>query len=227
MKIHPQKGIIFLILLQCFWLACTPPGEQAYKDSFALRAAREIDSTGDTQTALFYVERALHENVQTQQEAKKFQERVAQRKVRVDDCILDKKVDLAMNRYPRIRHKHLFQTGICYEAAGEPVRALKFYDLSESLGSNQPQLYIRRGLLHEKLNDMQKAARDLEHAVVLNESYPPALLNFALFQIRHNNAASAQELLLKLKSVKPEYAEIVSDALAHQSEMIKWAGVNK
>lgn len=208
-----------LLTLLLFVTACKPATEKAYEQSFALRAARDIDSAGNTEFALYYITRAQQEPVAAA-EAANFRRRIDERKLRTNDCLEAKKTDLAINQYPRIRHKHLFQMGVCFEEAGDPVRALKFYEMAENANSKQPQLYIRRALLRYRLGNNSGAAADLERAVSLNREYPPALLNLVLYRIAANEATAAKSLLAELKSLKPGYAEIAEDALAHQQEIV-------
>lgn len=144
---------------------------------------------------------------------------MAERKLRTDDCLEAKKTDLAINQYPRIRHKHLFQMGICLEEAGDAARALKFYEMAERANSSQPQLYIRRALLHFRTGNISAAGADFERAVALNNEYPPALLNLALHRVATGEKTAAESLLSHLKPVRPNYAEIIGDALQHQKEI--------
>lgn len=208
-----------LLVAVLLLVACKPATEKAYEQSFALRAARDIDSAGNTEFALYYITRAQQEPVATA-EAANFRRRIDERKLRTNDCLEAKKTDLAINQYPRIRHKHLFQMGVCFEEAGDPVRALKFYEMAESASSQQPQLYVRRALLRYRTGNSSGAAADLERAVALNREYPPALLNLVLYRIAVNEAPAAKSLLAELKSLKPGYAEISEDALAHQQEIV-------
>lgn len=199
-------------------VACKPATEKAYEQSFALRAARDIDSAGNTEFALYYITRAQQEPVAAA-EAANFRRRIDERKLRTNDCLEAKKTDLVINQYPRIRHKHLFQMGVCFEEAGVPVRALKFYEMAENANSKQPQLYIRRALLRYRLGNNSGAAADLERAVSLNREYPPALLNLVLFRIAVQEAEKAKIHLEAIEALKPGYAEIARDALQHHKEI--------
>jgi tetratricopeptide (TPR) repeat protein len=200
---------------------CKPASESVYERSFALRAARDLDSAGNTVFARYYLQRARLESA-AQAEVENFNRRIEERRLRTDDCVEAKKTDLAINQYPRIRHKHLFQMGICLEEAGDTRRALKFYEMAERANSAQPQLYIRRALLNFKTGNTAAASSDFERAVALNPKYPPALLNLALHHITNGKNAAAEALLAQLQSVRPNYAEIIADALQHQKEIIEF-----
>lgn len=209
------------LILLLFFTACKPASEKAYEQSFALRAARDVDSAGNTAMARYYLRRALADPG-VRAEAENFSRRIGERKLRTDDCLEAKKTDLAINQYPRIRHKHLFQMGVCLEEAGETTRALKVYDMAERAGSAQPQLYIRRALLHLKSGSKHAATADFERAVALNKAYPPAVLNLALHRVTTGDSAEAESLLAQLKTVRPNYAEIITDALQHQKEITEF-----
>lgn len=213
------RATISLAAVLIFCVTCAPPSEKAYEKSFALRAARELDSIGDDETALYYLARAKGEAV-AKDEAENFLRLLAERKTRASGCIEDKKADLAINQYPRIRHKHLFQMGLCLEALDDTKRALNFYNLSEAASSKQPQLFIRRALLEERLGDITAAARDFARALSLNPQYPPALLSQILFHIRRGNMADAEALLKSLAATKTAYAEIANDVRAHRAEVV-------
>ncbi len=196
--------------------ACKPAVEKVYESSFNLRAARELDSMGDVNGARYYLGRAQAE-INARTEADDFLRRIAARKTKAGVCIDDKKTDLEINQYPRIRHKHYFQLGVCLESAGETDKALKSYKLSESAGSRQPQLYIRRGLLLEKTGDVAAAATDFARAVDLNPEYPPAQLSQALFFVRNGRGVDAGKIAAAIQTKKPAYAAIILD-LSHDSE---------
>lgn len=207
----------FLLLMPT---ACKPAVEKVYESSFNLRAARELDSTGDTTGARYYLNRAQAET-NAQSEADNFLRRIGERKTKAGGCIDDKKTDLEINQYPRIRHKHFFQLAVCLESAGESDKALKAYKLSENAGSKQPQLYIRRALLQEKLGDRTAAAQDFTRAVELNAEYPPAQLSQALFFARTARGDQAEKIAAGLQEKKPFYAEIIRDALKDQTNFAK------
>lgn len=214
----------YTLILPCLLFVfslCKPATEKAYEQSFALRAARDIDSAGNTGLARYYIERAQKEPV-ARAEAEKFSQRIGERRLRTEDCVEAKKTDLAINQYPRIRHKHLFQMGVCLEEAGDKTRALKFYEMAESASSAQPQLYIRRALLRLHIGNTQGASADFERAVSLNEDYPPALFNLVLYRIVAGQTAAAETLLPQLKLLKPAYAEIAGDAIAHRHEIAEF-----
>lgn len=213
------RAKISLIVFSALYVTCAPPSEKAYEKSFALRAARELDSIGDDETALYYLLRAKGEAA-AKVEAENFLRLLAERKTRASGCIEDKKADLAINQYPRIRHKHLFQMGLCLEALGDTKRALNFYNLSETASSKQPQLFIRRALLEERLGDNTAAARDFARALALNPQYPPALLSQILFHLRRGNSADAEALLKPLAETKATYAEIANDVRVHRAEVV-------
>lgn len=210
-----------LIPLLLFLAACKPASEKAYEQSFALRAARDVDSAGNTPMARYYLQRAMTDPA-VRSEAENFNRRIDERKLRTDDCLEAKKTDLAINQYPRIRHKHLFQMGVCLEEAGDTPRALKFYEMAERANSAQPQLYIRRALLYFRTGNKAAATADFERAVALNKEYPPAVLNLALHRVAIGEKASAETLLAQLKSLRPNYAEVITDALQHQKEIIEF-----
>ena len=213
----------FLHCLLLFSCACKPATEKAYEQSFALRAARDVDSAGNTAMARYYLQRAMAEPA-ARTEAETFRRRIEERRLRTEDCVEAKKTDLAINQYPRIRHKHLFQMGVCLEEAGDAARALKFYEMAERANSAQPQLYIRRALLHFKTGNTVAATADFERAVALGREYPPALLNLALHRVAIGEKAGAESLLAQLKPVRPHYAEVVADALQHQKEIAVFFG---
>lgn len=213
-----MRYTLFLPSLFFIFSACKPATEKAYEQSFALRAARDIDSAGNTAMARYYLQRAMAEPA-ARAEAENFRRRIEERRLRTEDCVEAKKTDLAINQYPRIRHKHLFQMGVCLEEAGDTERALKFYELAEGANSAQPQLYIRRALLHFRTGNRVAATADFERAVALNNEYPPALLNLALHRVAIGEKAGAEALLARLKPVRPNYAEAVADALQHQKEI--------
>lgn len=210
-----------LLMTALLLVACKPETEKAYEQSFALRAARDIDSAGNTEFARYYLARAQQEPAASA-EAENFGRRLDERRLRTEECVEAKKTDLVINQYPRIRHKHLFQMGICLEEAGDLARALKFYEMAENANSKQPQLYIRRALLRYRTGDTARAAADFERAVALNKEYPPALLNLVLYRVATGQIAAAQTLLPELKSLKPTYAAIAEDALLHQKEMTEF-----
>jgi tetratricopeptide (TPR) repeat protein len=216
-RINATSLSALLMALQLL-VACKPATEKAYEQNFALRAARDIDSAGNTEFALYYITRAQQEPVAAA-EAANFRRRIDERKLRTNDCLEAKKTDLAINQYPRIRHKHLFQMGVCFEEAGDPVRALKFYEMAENASSQQPQLYVRRALLRYRTGNSSGAAADLERAVALNREYPPALLNLVLFRIAVQETEKARMHLEALEALKPGYAEIARDALQHTREI--------
>ncbi|AFM12752.1 Tetratricopeptide TPR_1 repeat-containing protein [Turneriella parva DSM 21527] len=199
--------------------ACKPASEKAYEQNFSLRAARELDSTGNTELARYYLERARQDPA-AHTEAENFSRRITERKLRTQDCLESKKTDLTINQYPRIRHKHLFQMGVCFEEAGDTARALKFYEMAENAASMQPQLFLRRALLHSRTGNNPAAAADFERAVSLNREYPPALFNLVLYRITAEQAEAAKAHLPELKSLKPNYADIAADALQHQAEIV-------
>ncbi len=201
-------------------LACKPAVEKIYESSFNLRAARELDSTGDSSGARYYLNRAKSE-VNARAEADDFLRRIGERKTKAGGCIDDKKTDLEINQYPRIRHKHFFQLAVCLESAGETDRALKSYKLSENAGSKQPQLYIRRALLNERLGDGVAAAHDFNHAVELNAEYPPAQLSQALFLARTGRGEEAEKIATTLQAKKHFYAEIIRDVLKDRENFAK------
>ena len=145
-------------------------------------------------------------------EVEAYLRRIQERKMKAPFCIDDKKTDLAINQYPRIRHKHLFQLGLCNETLGENRKALQFYNLSAQAESKQPQLYVRRGLLRERLQDKTGAEEDFIKAVVLNPDYPPAVLHLALFQMRQGKTDQAIAIQ-KLETIRPVYAEILRDVI--------------
>ena len=154
-------------------------------------------------------------------EADDFLRRIGERKTKAGGCIDDKKTDLEINQYPRIRHKHFFQLAVCLESAGETDRALKSYKLSENAGSKQPQLYIRRALLNERLGDGVAAAHDFNHAVELNAEYPPAQLSQALFLARTGRGEEAEKIATTLQAKKHFYAEIIRDVLKDRENFAK------
>lgn len=193
------------------FIACKPSVEKIYENSFELRAARELDAVGDTTSARYYLSRALRD-VQARPEAYNFLDRIAQRKVNSVECIESKKTDLTINQYPRIRHKHLFQLAVCLESTGDTAKALNSYNLSENAGSKQPQLYIRRALLEERLGGTTLAKRDFLRAVELNAEYPPAQLSHALYLIRTGESVGLGKIIGLLRHRKPFYAEIIEDA---------------
>ncbi|GAB4421979.1 MAG: hypothetical protein OHK0011_00250 [Turneriella sp.] len=199
--------------------ACRPEVERIYEQSFALRAARDLDSAGNTALARYYIERARREP-SARAEAEAFLRRIEERVLRTPDCVESKRTELAINQYPRIRHKHLFQMGVCLEEAGDTRRALQFYALSEKAGSAQPQLYIRRALLYSRTGNKAAATADFERAVALNREYPPALLNLALHRLVTGERAAAEGLLAQLRKLRPGYADVVADALKHDSEVL-------
>lgn len=211
---------IVTLIVSLILIGCKPPVEKVYEGSFALRAARELDSTGDAIGARFYLRRAVLEP-ESRSEAESFLRRTRERKVKASSCIDDKRTDLEINQYPRIRHKHFFQLAVCLESAGESDKALKAYKLSENAGSRQPQLYIRRALLREKIGDRAAAGEDFARAVQLNAEYPPALLAHALHFLRTNQTEAARAIGAKLASSKPFYADIIQDALKDRENLLK------
>lgn len=200
--------------------ACNPSVEKIYENSFALRAARELDAIGDTAGARYYLGRALLD-VQARPEAYNFLHKMAERKEKSAECIEAKKTDLAINQYPRIRHKHLFQLAVCLEAAGDTAKALNSYNLSENAGSKQPQLYIRRALLEERRGGKTLAQKDFLRAVEFNAEYPPAQLSYALFLIRNGESVGLGKITGMMQQRKPFYAEIIADAEKHRDAMVK------
>ena len=196
-------------LFAIFLIGCKPDAESAYENSFVLRAARELDAIGDDTGARYYLERALADT-EAKMEAKAFLAKIAERRVRAPYCIEEKKTDLIINQYPRIRHKHLFQMAVCLEAGGDHQKALGMYNLSENSGGKQPQLYLRRGFLKEKLGDREGAGTDFRKAVALNAEYPPAQMALALFELR-TGLGNAPKTLDLIRSRKPLYAEIIED----------------
>ncbi|HRP68924.1 MAG TPA: hypothetical protein PLY93_05275 [Turneriella sp.] len=198
-------------------LACRPATERAYQKSFELRSAREVYTAGDTASARYYLNRVSSDTI-VKEEAAAFLHRIDERKEHSDDCLADKKAELELNRYPKMRYRHLFQIGVCFEVANNTKQAMGFYNLAESSGGKQPQLYIRRGLLRERLGDIKGASEDFIRADKLNHEYPPALLALALFQVRTGDVASATKTLAAIKDIKPTYAEVIADALKHQKE---------
>lgn len=209
---------LFLSYLIGLVAACNPPVEKIYEKSFPLRAARELDAIGDTGSARYYLDRALEEQ-QSRAEALNFLSKIVERKTHSADCIESKKTDLTINQYPRIRHKHLFQLAVCLEAAGETAKALNSYNLSENAGSKQPQLYIRRALLEERVGDKTAARRDFMRATELNAGYMPGQLAYALFLIRGGEGAGKIKDLLR--KGKPAYADIVEDAEKDRAALLK------
>lgn len=224
-KMHinlPRKTAVILTLgVLIIFAACKPPVERTYEQSFALRAARELDSAGDTTGARYYLQRAMQETA-ARDEARNFLNRIAGRAARAGDCIDEKKTDLEINRYPRIRHKHLFQLGMCLEAANEPAKALNFYNLSAVAGSKQPQLYIRRAFLKERLGDANGMRADLALAVSLNADYLPAVLHQMLAMPGTGKATIDEALLARFRATRPAYAEIIADAVFHQDEFMNF-----
>lgn len=200
--------------------ACNPSVEKIYEHSFELRAARELDAIGDTAGARYYLSRALLDAA-ARTEAYNFLHKMAERKEKAGECIDQKKTDLAINQYPRIRHKHLFQLAVCFEASGDTARALNSYNLSENAGSKQPQLYLRRALLEERRGGKTLAQKDLLRAVELNAEYPPAQLSYALFLIRSGESVGLGKITGMLQQRKPLYAEIIADAEKHREAMVK------
>lgn len=215
-RLQAIKVTFFLLLLN-LGAACKPAIEKIYQQSFPLRAARELDSAGDTTGAKFYLQRASKENL-ARVEAQAFLRRIDARSLRAGACVDEKKTDLEINRYPRIRHKHLFQLALCLESAGEPAKALNFYNLSESAGSKQPQLYIRRAFLKEKLGDSPGMGNDLKRAVLLNPEYLPALLHRALYDLCQGKPHADEQLLARFEASRPLYAEILRDAMTNNDE---------
>lgn len=207
-----------LIAMASTW--CNPPVEKVYENSFPLRAARELDAIGDTGSARYYLGRAVQEP-QSRAEAYNFLGKITERKANSVDCIESKKTDLTINQYPRIRHKHLFQLAVCLESAGETAKALNSYNLSENAGSKQPQLYIRRALLEEKLGDKAAARKDFMRATELNAGYMPGQLAYALFLIRNSDSAGPGKITEILRKGKPAYADIVEDAEKNKPDMIR------
>ncbi|MBV6493396.1 MAG: hypothetical protein LDLANPLL_01412 [Turneriella sp.] len=212
-KFFSAAALILLALL----VACQPKSERAYQKSFELRAAREVYTAGDAASARYYLSRVSEDRI-VKEEATAFLHRVNERKERAEECVGDKKADLEINRYPKMRYRHLFQLGVCYEAEGDTKRAMGFYNLAENAGGKQPQLYIRRGLLRERLGDTKGASEDFVRADKLNHEYPPALLTLALFQVRSGDVSSAAKTLEAIKNIKPTYAAVIADALKHQKE---------
>ena len=210
---------IGIVLLACL-AACNPSVEKIYENSFELRAARELDAIGDTAGARYYLGRAVRD-VQARGEAYNFLTKMAERKAKSGECIDAKKTDLAINQYPRIRHKHLFQLAVCFEAAGDTAKALNSYNLSENAGSKQPQLYIRRALLEERRGGKTLAKKDFLRAVELNAEYPPAQLSYALFLIRNGESVGLGKIIGMMQQRKPLYAEIITDAEKHQADMVR------
>lgn len=200
--------------------ACKPAVEKIYENSFELRAARELEAIGDTTGARYYLSRALRD-VQARDEAYNFLNKMAERKDKSGECIDAKKTDLAINQYPRIRHKHLFQLAVCFEAAGDTAKALNSYNLSENAGSKQPQLYIRRALLEERRGGKLLARKDFQRAVELNAEYPPAQLSYALFLIRNGESVGLGKITGMMQHRKPFYAEIIADAERNREGMVK------
>lgn len=188
-----------------FLLACRPGIEQVYEKSFELRAARELAAIGDVTGARYYLKRALTDAAAST-EANRFLAQMSERHEASLDCVAAKRADLAINQYPRVRHKNLFQLAVCLEGAGEETRALATYNLSENAGSTQPQLYLRRGFLKERLGDIPGAKLDFERAIKLNAGYFPAELGYAMFLLRSGETASGRKI------AKPFYAEIIADA---------------
>lgn len=211
----------FVFLSVLLLAACQPKIEEVYQKSFSLRAARALDSLGDTHSALYYIEQAKKESAAAQ-EADHFVKSIALRKEQAQTCIDDEKARLEVNRYPRMRHRHLFQIGVCSEGLGDTKNALRFYTLSANAGSKQPQLFIRRALLLEQTGDLRSAAADYQRAVEVNPNYPPALLERGLFAVRKNDAGKVQEIRERLKTVKPEYIPILDDAMKHRQEFSAW-----
>lgn len=217
-KMETGIAVLFAALVLT---ACKPATEKAYEQSFALRAARDVDSAGNTAMARYYLQRAMAEPA-ARAEAENFGRRIEERRLRTEDCVEAKKTDLAINQYPRIRHKHLFQMGVCLEESGDTTRALKFYEMAERANSAQPQLYIRRALLHLRTGNAPAATADFERAVTLNKEYPPALLNLALHRVVIGEKAGAESLLSQLKPVRANYAKVIADALQHQKEIASY-----
>lgn len=201
----------FIILPIVLLASCKPDSEKIYERNFALRAARELESIGDETGARRYLDRALTDSA-ARGEAQAFINRIAERRVRAPYCVEEKKTDLAINQYPGVRHKHLFQMAVCLEAAGDDTKALGTYNLAETSGGKQPQLYIRRAYLNERRGAITDAARDLNRAVALNAGYPPAQLALALFEIRQGRPENADVAQRVLADKKPFYAEIIADA---------------
>jgi tetratricopeptide (TPR) repeat protein len=195
--------------------ACKPSIEKIYENSFDLRAARELDSMGDGAAANYYLARALREPV-ARVEGYAFHKRIAARKSQAAECIATKRTDLAINQYPRIRHKHLFQLGVCLEAAGDFEKALNSYNLSENSGSMQPQLYLRRGLLYEKLGRLKEATSDIQKAIELNPEYPPSQCINATYQLRHGTDLWTGKALGMLRQRHSICAEIIEDLQKHR-----------
>lgn len=214
-----QYLTIHMCLIVLTILACNPPVEKVYEKSFALRAARELDAIGDTGSARHYLARAAEEPG-ARAEAKNFLAKIAERKTHSVDCIESKKTDLIINQYPRIRHKHLFQLAVCLETAGETAKALNSYNLSENAGSKQPQLYIRRALLEEKLGDMTAARKDYIRATELNQGYQPGQLAYAMFQVRSGETGGLAKTISILRNEKPAYADIAEDAAKNRPGII-------
>lgn len=217
--LFPRLAIVSVLLL----VACQPKIEEVYQKSFALRAARALDSLGDTHSALYYIERAKKESAAAQ-EADHFVKSIALRKEQAQSCIDDEKARLEVNRYPRMRHRHLFQIGVCSEGLEDTKNALRFYTLSANAGSKQPQLFIRRALLLEQTGDLISAAADYQRAVEVNPSYPPAILERGLFAVRQNDSTKLKEIRERLKTTKEEYIPILDDASKHRQEFSAWWG---
>lgn len=209
-----------MLLLLGFLSACRPALEIVYDHSFELRAARELDAIGDSVGARYYLKRALTDTA-ARDEAYRFLGRMSARKEGSLDCVAAKRADLAINQYPRVRHKNLFQLAVCLEGAGENTKALATYDLSESAGSKQPQLYVRRAFLKERLADKAGAKRDLERALELNAEYLPAELGYGLFLIRNGEYVGLGKVTDLLHYRKPFYAEILTDAEKHRTGLVK------
>ncbi len=224
-KSHMKRGQTFAVIVTVgvliIFAACKPPVERIYEQSFALRAARELDSAGDTTGARYYLQRTLQETA-ARDEARNFLNRIAARASRAGDCIDEKKTDLEINRYPRIRHKHLFQLGMCLDAANEPAKALNFFNLSAAAGSKQPQLYIRRAFLKERLGDANGMRADLALAVSQNADYLPAVLHQMLAGPGAGKAIIDEAELARLRTMRPAYAEIIADAVLHKDEWINF-----
>ena len=79
-RINASSLSALLMALQLL-VACKPATEKAYEQSFALRAARDIDSAGNTEFALYYITRAQQEPVAAA-EAANFRRRIDERKLR-------------------------------------------------------------------------------------------------------------------------------------------------
>jgi len=104
--------------------------------------------------------------------------------------------------------QHYFDRGICYQAAGQRVLAIRDLDNAIRLNDQMPRFWLARGIINAELGSVTMAIRDLNQAVHLNPHDALILSTRAWFHksiYRYKEALSDYDRAIHLDQLNSSY----------------------